>query len=150
MPWRNLLFSFKNLLRNDFTKILFYRLPVAKEWQQRSLKSIYTAVFLDAIHYHVRSEDQVIKKVVYIAIGIDLDGKNDVLGICVGENETVEFCATVLNSLMNRSFDDIFIACTYNLTGFSAAFEVVFPKLRLRTVSFTNCATPANTCLTKT
>ena len=56
-------------------------LPVAKEWQQRPLESIYAVVFLDAIHYHVRSEGQVVKKAVYIAIGIDLDGRKDVLGM---------------------------------------------------------------------
>ena len=56
-------------------------LPVAKEWQQRPLESIYAVVFLDAIHYHVRSEGQIVKKAVYIAIGIDLDGKKDVLGM---------------------------------------------------------------------
>ena len=56
-------------------------LPVAKEWQQRPLEKIYAVVFLDAIHYHVRSEGQVVKKAVYIAIGIDLDGRKDVLGM---------------------------------------------------------------------
>mgnify|MGYP000814078632 FL=1 len=55
-------------------------LPIAKEWQQRPLESIYTVVFMDAIHYHVRSEGQIVKKAVYIAIGIDLDGRKDVLG----------------------------------------------------------------------
>ena len=54
-------------------------LPIAKEWQQRPLEAVYAVVFLDAIHYHVRSEGQIIKKAVYIAIGINLDGKKDVL-----------------------------------------------------------------------
>ena len=54
-------------------------LPIAKEWQQRPLEAIYAVVFLDAIHYHVRSEGQIVKKAVYIAIGIDLDGRKDVL-----------------------------------------------------------------------
>lgn len=103
-------------------------LPVAKEWQQRPLESIYAVVFLDAIHYHVRSEGQIVKKAVYIAIGIDLDGHKDVLGMWVGENESAKFWATVLNSLKNRGVEDIFIACTDNLTGFSAAIEAVYPK----------------------
>ena len=55
-------------------------LPIAKEWQQRPLESIYAVVFLDAIHYHVRSEGQIVKKAVYIAIGVNLDGRKDVLG----------------------------------------------------------------------
>ena len=60
-------------------------LPIAKEWQQRPLESVYAVVFMDAIHYHVRSEGQIVKKAVYIAIGIDLDGRKDVLGMWVGE-----------------------------------------------------------------
>lgn len=107
-------------------------LSVAKEWQQRPLESIYTVVFMDAIHYHVRSEGQIVKKAVYIAIGINLDGKKDVLGMWVGENESAKFWATVLNSLRNRGVEDIFIACTDNLTGFSSAIEAVFPKTEIQ------------------
>lgn len=103
-------------------------LPAAKEWQQRPLESIYAVVFLDAIHYRVRSEGQIVKKAVYIAIGIDLDGKKDVLGMWVGENESAKFWAGVLNSMRNRGVEDILIACTDNLTGFSQAIEAVFPK----------------------
>ena len=91
-------------------------LPAAKEWQQRPLEPVYAVVFLDAIHYHVRSEGQIVKKAVYIAIGIDLDGKKDV----------------VLNSMKNRGVEDIFIACTDNLTGFSNAIEAVFPKAEIQ------------------
>ena len=85
-------------------------------------------VFLDAIHYHVRSEGQIVKKAVYIAIGIDLDGHKDVLGIWVGENESAKFWATVLNSLKNWDVEDIFIACTGNLTRFNAAIHAAFLK----------------------
>ncbi|MEY8319184.1 IS256 family transposase [Oscillospiraceae bacterium 50-58] len=107
-------------------------LPVAKEWQQRPLESIYAVVFLDAIHYHVRSEGQVVKKAVYIAIGISLDGRKDVLGMWVGENESAKYWAAILNSLRNRGVEDIFIVCTDNLTGFSAAIETVFPKTEIQ------------------
>ena len=107
-------------------------LPIAKEWQQRPLETVYAVVFLDAIHYHVRSEGQIVKKAVYIAIGINLDGRKDVLGMWVGENESARFWATVLNGLRNRGVEDIFIACTDNLTGFSAAIEAVFPKTEIQ------------------
>ena len=107
-------------------------LPVAKQWQQRPLESIYAVVFLDAIHYHVRSEGQVVKKAVYIAIGINLDGRKDILGMWVGENESAKYWATILNSLRNRGVEDIFIVCTDNLTGFSAAIEAVFPKTEIQ------------------
>lgn len=107
-------------------------LPVAKEWQQRPLEAVYAVVFLDAIHYHVRSEGHIVKKAVYIAIGIDLDGHKDVLGMWVGENESAKYRATVLNSLRNRGIEDIFIACTDNLCGFSTAIEAVFPKTEIQ------------------
>jgi Transposase and inactivated derivatives len=107
-------------------------LPIAKEWQQRPLESVYAVVFMDAIHYHVRSEGQIVKKAVYIAIGIDLEGKKDVLGMWVGENESAKYWMTVLNSLKNRGVEDIFIACTDNLTGFAAAIEAVFPKTEIQ------------------
>ena len=103
-------------------------LPIAREWQNRPLESVYAVVFMDAIHYHVRSEGQIVKKAVYIAIGVNLDGRKDVLGMWVGENESAKYWATVLNSLKNRGVDDIFIACTDNLTGFSAAINAVFPQ----------------------
>ena len=108
-------------------------LPLAKEWQQRPLDPLYTVVFMDAIHYHhVRSEGQIVKNSVYIAIGINLDGRKDVLGMWVGENESAKFWASVLNSLRNRGVEDILIACTDNLTGFSAAIEAVFPKTEIQ------------------
>ena len=107
-------------------------LPIAREWQQRPLEAIYAVVFMHAIHYHVRSEGRIIKKAVYIAIGINLDGRKDVLGMWVGENESAKFWATVLNGLKNRGVEDIFIACTDNLTGFSSAIEAVFPKTEIQ------------------
>ena len=104
-------------------------LPVVRDWQNRPLEPIYAVVYLDAIHYHVRSEGQVVKKAVYIAIGIDLDGRKDVLGMWVGENESAKYWATVLNSLKNRGLeDDILIVCTDNLTGFSQAIDAVYLK----------------------
>ena len=110
-------------------KILF---PIAKEWQQRPLESVCAVVFMDAIHYHVRSEWQIVKKAVYTAIGIDLDGRKDVPGMRVGENESAKYWATVLNGLKNRGIEDIFIACTDNLIGFSTAIEAVFPKTEIQ------------------
>ena len=125
-------------------------LPIAKEWQRRPLESIYTVVFMDAIHYHVRSEGQIVKKAVYIAIGIDLDGRKDVLGMWVGENESAKYWATVLNSLKNRGIEDIFIACTDNLTGFPLPLKLFFPRRKFRTASSISSAIPANMCPTRT
>ena len=66
---------------NTVSRITGKILPIAKEWQQRPLEPIYAVVFLDAIHYHVRSEGQIVKEAVYIAIGVHLDGREDVLGM---------------------------------------------------------------------
>ncbi len=114
------------------SKISAKSMPEVNAWQNRPLESVYPFIFMDAIHYHVRSEGQIVKKAVYIAIGINLDGKKDVLGMWVGENESAKYWAKILNSLRNRGVQDIFIACTYNLTGFSAAIEAVFPKTEIQ------------------
>jgi transposase-like protein len=107
-------------------------LPVAKEWQQRPLEPVYAVIFMDAIHYHVRSEGQIVKKAVYIAIGIGVDGIKDVLGMWVGENESAKFWLTVMNSLKNRGVEDILIACVDGLTGFPDAIAAVFPKTEIQ------------------
>ena len=103
-------------------------LPIVREWQQRPLESIYAVVFMDAIHYHVRSEGQIVRKAAYNAIGIDLEGKKDVLGMWVGENESAKYWATVLSSLRNWGVNDISIASPDHLTGFSNAVNAVFPQ----------------------
>ena len=110
------------------SRITYKILPEAREWQQRPLESVYAVVFMDAIHYHVRSEGQIVKKAVYIAIGVNLEGRKSVLGMWIGENESAKFWASVLNNLKNRKVEDILIACTNNLTGFSEAIAAVFPK----------------------
>jgi transposase-like protein len=107
-------------------------LPIVREWQQRPLASIYAVAFFDAIHFHVRSEGQIVKKAVYVAIGLDLDGRKDVLGMWVGENESAKFWAGVLNGLRNRGLEDIFIACVDGLPGFPAALEAAYPKAQVQ------------------
>ena len=107
-------------------------LPIVREWQQRPLESLYAVVFMDAIHFHVRSEGQIMKKAVYIAIGVDMEGKRDVLGMWVGENESAKFWLGILNSLKNRGVEDILIACVDGLTGFPNAIEAVFPQTEIQ------------------
>ena len=107
-------------------------LPVVKEWQQRPLEEIYAVVFLDAIHYHVRSEGQIMKKAVYIAIGINMSGIKEVLGMWVGENESAKYWLSILNGLRNRGVEDILIACVDGLTGFDNAIEAVYPKTEIQ------------------
>ncbi len=107
-------------------------LPIVREWQQRPLESIYAVVFMDAVHFHVRSEGQIIKKAVYVAIGVQMDGIRDVLGMWVGENESAKFWLSLLNSLRNRGVEDILIACVDGLTGFTNAIEAVYPKTEIQ------------------
>lgn len=107
-------------------------LPVVKEWQQRPLESIYAVVFMDAIHYHVRSEGRIVKKAVYIAIGINLDGRKEVLGMYVGENESAKYWLSILNGLKNRGVEDILITCIDGLTGFPEAISAVYPKTEIQ------------------
>jgi len=107
-------------------------LPVVKEWQSRPLEEVYAVLFMDAIHFHVRSEGHIIKKAVYIAIGIRTDGIREVLGMWVGENESAKFWASVMNGLRNRGVRDILIACVDGLTGFTNAIEAVFPQTEIQ------------------
>jgi len=107
-------------------------LPIAKEWQMRPLERIYAIMFLDAIHYNVRQEGRVVKKAVYIAIGITLEGTKDVMGLWIGENESAKYWLSVLNELKTRGIEDILIACTDNLTGFADAISAVYPKTDLQ------------------
>ena len=74
-------------------------MPLVKEWQERPLAEVYAVVFMDAIHYHVRSEGRVVKRAVYIAIGINMDGHKDVLGMYVGENESAKYWLSIMNGL---------------------------------------------------
>lgn len=124
-------------------------LPVAKEWQQRPLEAVYAVVFLDAIHYHVRSEGHIVKKAVYIAIGIDLDGHKDVLGMWVGENESAKYWATVLNSLRNRGIEDILSPVRTICVAFLRQLRQFFLRLRFKTVLFIRLEIPANMYLTR-
>lgn len=107
-------------------------LPMVKEWQERPLESLYAVVFMDAIHFHVRSEGRIIKKAVYIAIGINMDGIKEVLGMYVGENESAKFWLSIMNGLKNRGVEDILIACVDGLSGFPQAIEAVFPQTELQ------------------
>ena len=114
------------------SKITDKLLPIIRDWQNRALENVYAMVMLDAIHYKVREDGIVIKKAVYIAIGTDLDGKKDVLGIWVGANESAKYWLGVLNGLKNRGVQDILIASVDGLTGFSEAIAAAFPQTEIQ------------------
>jgi Transposase and inactivated derivatives len=106
-------------------------LPIVKEWQERPLEDVYVVVFMDAIHYHVRNEGRIVKRTVYIAIGIDMDGHKDVLGMYVGQNKSAKFWLSILNGLKNRGIQDILIACVDGLVGFPQAIEAVYAETQV-------------------
>jgi transposase-like protein len=114
------------------SKITDKLLPMIREWQNRPLESVYAMVLPDAIHYKAREEGVVIKKAVYIAIGTDLEGKKDVLGLWVGATESSKYWLGVLNGLKNRGVQDILIISVDGLAGFSEAIAVAYPKTEVQ------------------
>lgn len=116
------------LISNITDKIM----PMIKEWQNRPLHSIYAIVFMDAIHFNVKQDGMITKKAAYMTIGIDLEGRKDVLGIWIGENEAAKFWLSVLNELKNRGVQDILIVAVDNLTGFSEAVAACYPEAEIQ------------------
>ena len=114
------------------SKITDKILPEIREWQSRQLEDVYPIVFMDAIHYSVRKEGIVVKKAVYISIGINKYGEKEVLGFWVGENESSKFWLNILNELRNRGVQDILIISVDNLKGFSEAIKSTFPLTEIQ------------------
>ena len=103
-----------------------------KAWQSRPLEQLYPIVFLDALMVKMRHEGKVENRAVYVGIGIDLDGRKEVLGLWSSANEGAKFWLQVLTELKNRGIHDIFIACVDGLKGFSQAIESVFPQTQVQ------------------
>ncbi|CQR70854.1 Transposase, Mutator family [Sporomusa ovata DSM 2662] len=103
-------------------------MPAVQEWQVRPLDGLYPIVFLDGIVFKVRKDAKIINKCVYSVLGINMDGRKEILGIWMSENESASFWLTICNELKNRGVQDILIACRDNLSGFSDAIATVFPK----------------------
>jgi len=110
------------------SKITDKILPIIKEWQNRPLEALYSVIYMDGVVFNVRDNGQVIKKTVYIAISVDLQGYKDVLGIWIGENESAKFWLNILNDLKSRGVKDILISCVDGLSGFEEAINAAFPK----------------------
>lgn len=104
----------------------------AAAWQSRPLEDVYPVVFLDAIHYKIRQDGKILSKAAYTALGIDLDGQADVLGIWISEAEGAHFWLQVLSELKARGVKDILIACIDGLKGFPEAIGSVFPKTQVQ------------------
>ena len=103
-------------------------IPEIQDWQKRKLDRIYPIVFIDAIHFSVKDNGQVVKKAAYVILGVDMEGMKHVLSIVVGENESAKMWLSVLNDLKNRGVQDILILCSDGLTGIKEAISTAYPK----------------------
>lgn len=105
---------------------------IVKEWQARPLENLYTIVWLDAIHYKIRENGKVASKAVYTILGVNIEGRKEVLGLYISENEGANFWLQVLTDLSNRGVNDILIACVDGLKGFPEAIETIFPETEVQ------------------
>ena len=103
-------------------------IPQIKEWQSRRLEVVYPIVWMDAMHFKVRENGQVITKAVYIVLGLNTSGTKELLGMYISESEGARFWLNVLTDLQSRGLNDILICCIDNLKGFTQAIETIFPK----------------------
>ncbi|KIC76553.1 Transposase for insertion sequence element ISRM3 [Neochlamydia sp. TUME1] len=107
-------------------------IEVATDWQARPLQSVYPIVFFDAIHYKVKKEGKIVCKAAYTCLGIDNEGKKDVLGIWIGECEGAKFWLKVCTELQNRGVKDILIACIDGLKSLPEAIRAIFPEVKIQ------------------
>ena len=101
-------------------------------WQSRPLDEVYPIVYLDGLVVKVHQDNRVIKKTVHVALGVNLEGQKEVLGLWVAETEGAKFWLSVLTELQNRGLKDIFIACVDGLTGFPEAIQTVYPRTQVQ------------------
>lgn len=108
-------------------------IPLVKEWQQRPLESMYCIVWLDAMYYKVKEDGRTQTRCVYNILGINQDGRKDVLGMYVSHSEGANFWLGVITDLKQRGLDDILIACIDNLKGFDEAIKTIYPQTEVQT-----------------
>ena len=114
------------------SKIVEKVTPEVNAWQNRPLESVYPFIFMDAIHYKVKEDHQYITKAAYVVLGIGMDGRKDILGVWIGENESSKFWLSVMNDLRNRGIQDVYVFCVDGLAGFREAIGAAFPKSQIQ------------------
>ncbi|WP_102029562.1 IS256 family transposase [Salirhabdus sp. Marseille-P4669] len=102
-------------------------MPQVNEWQSRPLEAYYPFIFMDAIHYKIRDNHQIVSKAAYVVLGINHEGYKEILGIWVGGNESSKFWLGVLNDLKTRGVKTVNLFCVDGLTGFREAIQAVYP-----------------------
>ena len=137
MTTREIVATFKEMYDADVSATLISKVTDAVieqvvEWQSRPLDAIYPIVYLDCIVVKIRQDKQVINKAIYLALGVNLEGHKELLGLWLSENEGAKFWLNVLTELQNRGLKDILIACVDGLKGFPDAINTVFPDTQIQ------------------
>lgn len=102
------------------------------EWQERALDAVYPIVYMDCIVLKIREDKRIIRKSVYLALGINLEGQKELLGMWISENEGARFWLGILTELRNRGLEQMLIACVDGLSGFPEAIEAVYPQAKIQ------------------
>jgi len=137
MTTREIVRTFKELYGADASPSLISKVTDAVieqviEWQSRELDTVYPIVYLDCIVLKIRQDKQVINKSVYLALGVNMEGHKELLGMWLSENEGAKFWLSVLTELQNRGVKDILIACVDGLKGFPDAINTVYPEIQIQ------------------
>lgn len=137
MSTREIVAAFKEMYDADVSATLISQVTEAVieqvlAWQQRLLDPVYPIVYLDGLRVKVRENKRVINKTIYLALGINLDGQKELLGLWIAQNEGAKFWLDVLTDLQNRGLKDILIACVDGLTGFPEAIQTVYPQTKVQ------------------
>lgn len=137
MSTRDIVETFRELYGADISPTLVSTVTEAVlskvvEWQSRPLDALYPILYLDCIVVKIRQDKRVINKAVYLALGVSLEGKKELLGLWLSENEGAKFWLSVLTELKNRGVKDVFIACVDGLTGFPEAIAAAFPRTQVQ------------------
>jgi transposase-like protein len=137
MTTREIVATFKEMYDADVSASLISKVTDAVieqvvEWQSRPLDAVYPIVYLDCIVVKIRQDKQVINKAIYLALGINMEGQKELLGMWLSENEGAKFWLNVLTELQNRGVNDILIACVDGLKGFPDAIQTVFPQAQIQ------------------
>ena len=137
MTTREIVETFKEMYGADVSASLISKVTDAVieqvvEWQSRPLDAVYPIVYLDCIVVKIRQDKHVINKAVYLALGVNMEGHKELLGLWLSENEGAKFWLSVLTELQNRGVKDILIACVDGLKGFPDAINAVFPETQIQ------------------
>ena len=137
MTTREIAATFKEMYGADVSASLISKvtdnvLEKVTEWQSRPLDEVYPIVYLDCIVVKIRQDKQVINKAIYLALGVNLEGHKELLGLWISENEGAKFWLNVLTELQNRGVKDILIACIDGLKGFPEAINAAFPETEIQ------------------